>query len=116
MLNGNFSAAEDLYDEIKLKAASVDPTLAKHVDALRSKTISRLRQLENKILRAEKRRHNDKIRQLKNLKTQLFPGNGLQERFDSLLYYYSIWGNEFLDHLLDHSPALEHEFTVLTES
>lgn len=67
-LNGTLSATEQLYETIKQQAVSVDTTLEKHVNALKTSTLHRLRELEKKMLRAEKenfRINNARYRQSK---------------------------------------------------
>jgi uncharacterized protein YllA (UPF0747 family) len=65
------------------------------------------------MLRAEKRKFSDQQRQIQRIKAKLFPENGLQERYDNMLYYYAKWGKDFLQQLYDQSLALEQEFVVL---
>ena len=115
-LNGSLSELENLYDTFKKQASAVDTTLEQHVDALRTKTVYRLQELEKKMLRAERRKFSDQQRQLRTIKEHLFPGNGLQERKENLSYYYAKWGSEFIKKLYDHSLSLEQEFVVITES
>ena len=43
----------------------------------------------------------------------MFPKNGLQERYDNMLYYYAKWGKEFIKLLYDQSPVLEQEFVAV---
>ena len=112
-LNGTLSATEKLYEDIKKQAISIDATLEKHVDSLKATTLHRLRELEKKMLRAEKRKFSDQQRQIQASKEKLFPNNGLQERYDNMLYYYAKWGKAFIQHLYDQSLALEQEFVVL---
>lgn len=112
-LNGTLSATEQLYESIRQQAISIDATLEKHVNALRTTTLHRLRELEKKMLRAEKRKFSDQQRQIQTIKAKLFPNNGLQERHDNMLHYYAKWGNEFIQLLYDQSLTLEQEFVVL---
>jgi uncharacterized protein YllA (UPF0747 family) len=114
-LNGSLEKLEELYDEFKKQAGSVDLSLTKHVDALRTRALYRLQELEKKMLRAERRKFADQQRQLQSIKSALFPGGGLQERFDNLLYYYAKWGGDFIARLHEHSLALEQEFVIITE-
>ncbi len=93
----------------------MDVTLSKHVDALKVKAVHRLHELEKKMLRAEKRKFTDQQRQIHAVKTKLFPGNGLQERYDNMLYYYAKWGKEFIQKLYEHSLSIEQEFVILLE-
>lgn len=113
-LNGSLPKLEKLYEAFKKQAAAVDSTLEKHVEALRTHTVYRLRELEKKMLRSEKRKFSDQQRQIQTIKTNLFPGNGLQERRENFCYYYAKWGKAFIDQLDKHSLALEHEFVILS--
>jgi uncharacterized protein YllA (UPF0747 family) len=106
---------EQLYESFKKQAGAVDVSLAKHVEALKTKAVYRLQELEKKMLRAEKRKFADQQRQIHTIKSALFPGAGLQERYDNMLYYYAKWGQDFIARLYEHSPALEQEFVVVSE-
>jgi bacillithiol biosynthesis cysteine-adding enzyme BshC len=112
-LNGTLSATEQIYDSIRQQAAAIDRTLEKHVEALKTVTLYRLRELEKKMLRAEKRKYTEQQRHIQQLKEKLFPGKGLQERHDNMLYYFAKWGRGFLRALYDHSLTLEQEFVIL---
>ena len=116
LLNGTLSATEQLYEDIKKQAISIDATLEKHVDSLKATTLHRLRELEKKMLRAEKRKFSDQQRQIQTIKEKLFPENGLQERYDNMLYYYAKWGKALILQLYDQSLALEQEFVVFQVS
>ena len=113
-LNGTLSATEQLYESIKKQASSIDITLAKHVDALKTTTLYRLQELQKKMLRAEKRKFSDQQRQIHHFREKLFANDGLQERYDNLLYYYAKWGNSFISSLYKHSLTTEGEFVVLS--
>jgi bacillithiol synthase len=115
-LNGSLSDLEKLYDQFKSQAAAVDATLEKHVDALKSKTVYRLHELEKKMLRAEKRKFADEQRQIKAIRNQLFPRHGLQERVDNFSYFYAKWGKDFIQQLYNCSLTIEQEFVVLEEN
>lgn len=112
-LNGTLSATEQLYESIRQQAMSIDTTLEKHVNALKTATLHRLRELEKKMLRAEKRKFTDQQGQIQTIKSKLFPEDGLQERYDNMLHYYAKWGSGFIQLLYDQSLTLEQEFVVL---
>lgn len=114
-LNGSLTELEKLYETFKKQAKEVDSSLEKHVDALRSKTVQRLQELEKKMLRAEKRKFTDQQRQIHAIRETLFPGNGLQERRENLSYYYAKWGKDFIQQLYKNSLSLEQEFVIVTE-
>lgn len=114
-LNGSLTELEKLYELFKKQAVAVDTTLEKHVSALKQQTVYRLQELEKKMLRAEKRKFTDQQRQIHTIKENLFPGNGLQERYDNLCYYYAKWGRDFIQQLYQHSLGLEQEFVIVCE-
>jgi len=115
-LNGNFTEADKLYESLKKQAEAVDATLGKHVEALRTQSIYRLQELEKKMLRAERRKFTDQQRQIRTVKENLFPKNGLQERIDNFMYYYAKWGKDFMQQIYQHSLSLEQEFVVIKEN
>lgn len=114
-LNGAFSELEELYDGFKKQAVAVDASLAKHVEALKLKTVQQLQELEKKMLRAEKRKLADSRRQVHQIMNHLFPKNGLQERHQNICLYYAKWGRSFIDKLYEASLHFEQEFVILTE-
>lgn len=114
-LEKELTAASDLYDHLKAKAARIDRSLEQHIDALQTKTMHRLQELEKKLLRAERKKHADEQRQIDVLKSALFPFDSLQERIDNFMPYYAKWGRDFIRVIYEHSLTLEQEFTVLTE-
>ena len=75
----------------------------------------RLKELQKKMFRAEKRKFSDQQRHIHAIKEKLFPGDGLQERVDNVLYYYAKWGSSFIKTLHQHSLTLEQQFVVLSE-
>ncbi|GAB3009348.1 bacillithiol biosynthesis cysteine-adding enzyme BshC [Niabella terrae] len=104
---------ELLYAKLEKQAKQVSDTLPTHVRALQKKSFDRIRQLGKKLLRAEKRNHSDAMRQIHQLKNQLFPFGSLQERIDNFSAYYAQYGPRLLDILYENSPALDGAFTVL---
>lgn len=112
-INGAFTQAEEFYNTLKMQAGAVDTTLSQHVEALKVKTIYRLQELEKKMLRAEKRKFAEQQQQIRQVRQNLFPGNGLQERKESFLSFYAIYGKDFIAELHQHSLSLEQQFVIL---
>ena len=115
-LNGELDKLQSIYDQLKSAASSIDPTLQKHVEALKTKSVHQLQVLEKKMLRAERKKHEALQRQITKVKQVLFPGNGLQERVENFAGYYAKWGTEFIDELHKSSPASAQQFILLTET
>ncbi len=74
--------------ELKEKSHKIDPTLAQHIEALNSTFQKKLAKAEKKLLRAEKRKHEDKRQQIASVKEELFPNGSLQERHDNFLNFF----------------------------
>lgn len=114
-LNGSIDKLGELYESFKKQAAAVDSSLQKHVEALKLKSLHQLQELEKKMIRAEKRKFADRLRQVHTIREALFPGGKLQERHQNAGYFYALWGKDFIHQLYNHSLALEQEFVIVTE-
>ena len=114
-LNGQLQQMEALYDALKNSASAVDISLQKHVEALKARAVYRLQQLEKKMQRAERKKHESVQLQIQSIRLQLFPADGLQERRENFSSFYAKWGRNFIDALYHHSLMLEQEFLVLSE-
>jgi bacillithiol biosynthesis cysteine-adding enzyme BshC len=113
-LNGEVEQLAAVYEDLKKLASTVDVTLHKHVEALKTGSLRQLQNLQRKLMRAERRKHDVLLQQVQQLKKSLFPNNGLQERMENVSSFYARHGSEFIDEILEHSPALETQFTILT--
>lgn len=115
-LQQEMEAASKVFQLLKNKAAAVDQSLLQHVEALQVKTLKPLQELEKKLLRAEKKKFEAEQRQIQQIKSALFPNDGLQERIDNFMPYYALWGKTFFDCIYKNSLTLEQEFVILDES
>jgi bacillithiol biosynthesis cysteine-adding enzyme BshC len=106
----------DLYDEIKKTVQQIDITLVQHTEALKAKAINHLNALEKKMLRAEKRKFEAQQRQIKKIKSLLFPSGELQERVENFMPYYAKFGKDFIKLLYENSLTFEQRFCVLNEA
>jgi bacillithiol biosynthesis cysteine-adding enzyme BshC len=102
-----------LFDQIKLNAYKIDKTLSQSVDAAKTRASKLISNLEKKMLRAEKRKHITSLAQIENLKAKLFPSGGLQERSMNLAPMYVLFGDEFIDSLVESFKPLDFQFTIL---
>ena len=114
-LDDSIKELETLYEQFRSQASLIDPTLGRHVDALKAGVLKKIHELEKKMLRAERRKFADKQNQLHRIKEHLFPNHGLQERRENLCLYYAKYGAAFISSLYAHSLTLEQEFMILRE-
>lgn len=116
LLPGEKQQLESLFQDIAGKTEAVDASLVKTVWAEHAKVLKSLTNLETRLTRAQKQKHDAALQQIRNLKEKLFPGNGLQERHDNFLPFYLKYGVEFFQQLLNHLHPLEKKFVVLEEA
>lgn len=103
----------DAFQKISGKAQQIDATLVPYVGAEGKRLVDALEKIEKKLLRAEKRRHSDKLRQIEEVKDSLFPGEGLQERTDNFLNFYQR-DPEFINHLTKLFDPFDFKFNVVS--
>jgi bacillithiol biosynthesis cysteine-adding enzyme BshC len=104
-----------LYGTVKNISGEVDKTLEQHVERLEVQAIQKLEELEKKIVRAEKKNHEEVRRRIYDVREILFPQNNLQERIDNFIPWFALYGKKYFDELLMYSPAFEQVFTLLEE-
>ena len=104
-----------VYDELAHLAESIDPTLKNHVNALQHKAGKRLDYLQKKMLRAEKKKYQNLLLKLNDIKSNLFPDESLQERRNNFFEWATRYGLDFVENLHAHSSPLDMTFGVLSE-
>ena len=112
-LTKEIEEAKAFYNNLKSITALINNTLAQHTEALQTKALKPLYELEKKLLRAEKRHFEAEQRQIEKLKSDLFPNNSLQERVDNFSTYYAKYGRDWLQLIYNQSLSLEQQFTVI---
>ncbi|MCO5234201.1 MAG: bacillithiol biosynthesis cysteine-adding enzyme BshC [Chitinophagales bacterium] len=103
-------------DKIKEKACQIDSTLGPAVGADAQKIQSILSQIEGKMLRSIKHKNETILRQIDGLYHTYFPNHTLQERHDNFLNFYSVYGQKFIDCLVEQLLVIDQEFVIMTEN
>ncbi|MBX2964530.1 MAG: bacillithiol biosynthesis cysteine-adding enzyme BshC [Cyclobacteriaceae bacterium] len=111
-LNGEKKVIEDYFTLIRENISKIDNTLGPLVGAEQQRVAKRLERIEQKILRAEKRKHSDLLRQVEAVKDTLFPNGGLQERTDNFLNFYQ-QDPQFINKLMQQVDPFDFRFNVL---
>ncbi len=105
----------DLYTEIAGKAGLIDPTLKALTEAELAKSLNALKNLEGKMTRAEKQKHETALNQLRALKEKFYPGGNLQERVDNFIPFYLKNGNAFIETLKSGLDPFDFRMNVFSE-
>ena len=120
----NHAASEiSLSDELKkleavfegIKPKTTDESMFKSIEGEKQKAIKQLKNLEAKLIRAEKKNHETAIQQIRNLKEKFFPGNSFQERHENLIPYYLKHGEKFFGILMKDSTLFNKQLPVISE-
>jgi bacillithiol biosynthesis cysteine-adding enzyme BshC len=111
-LGKEFALFAEKFNLIRDRAAAIDPTLTKFVEAQSKRTRHSLEKIEEKMLRAEKRIHKEKLGQLEAVKDSLFPNGSPQERVDNFLNFYQA-DPEFIKKLLACFDPFDFRFHIL---
>jgi bacillithiol biosynthesis cysteine-adding enzyme BshC len=87
-LGKELKEVDSLFEDIQKRAVAIDASLGSLVGAEGKRAQHSLEKIEKKLLKAEKRVHAEKLKQIESVKDALFPNGGLQERVDNFLNFY----------------------------
>ncbi len=107
--------AEAIFKRVKDQASLIDPTLNQHADAQTKRMVHALEGIEQKMMRAEKRKQADKLQQAESVKDFLFPNGHPQERTDNFLNFYQ-QDQHFIEKLIQSFDPFDFRFNVLSSS
>ena len=108
-------AIQNQFEALALKAAAVDPTLKSTVDAEMQRVQNALDGIGEKLMRAQKRKMETNINQVRSLREKLFPDGQMQERFDNFIPYYLKYGVNFFHTLKENFEPFDSHFIILTD-
>ena len=102
-----------IFGKITLRTHKIDPSLGPSTEAVKARLKKAINNLEKKLLKADKRNHEEGLIQIERLKDKLFPGGGLQERSENFATLYLKHGDDFIPELVKHFNPLDFKFTIL---
>ncbi len=88
-----------VFEQIRNRAVDIDPTLERPVLAEMTRTLNSIENLEKKMVRSEKKNQELLVQQIEYFHDRLFPANSIQERHESFLSFYSMYGPGILETL-----------------
>lgn len=109
------SSIEKVLLDLQGKARTIDPTLERAAGASIAKIKKQLAVLEQKMLRAEKRKQATDTARILKLKEHLFPSGSLQERTENYIDYFLEYGDDFIATLIRSIAPLRNEFLILED-
>ena len=102
-----------IFNEISAKAISIDSTLKSTVEAEMQKSINAIKNIESKLMRAEKQKQETSVNQIKKIKEKYLPEGFLQERYDNFIPFYLKSGKNFIKDLKEGLVPFEFEMVIL---
>ena len=101
------------FQSIKQAIMAFDPALGKSTELAERKLNQQLKFLEEKILRAAKKRNKTVIQQLHKAKNNLYPGNRLQERVFNIVPFLIKYDYAFLDKIYETIDMENYDHQVI---
>lgn len=102
-----------IFGKINLRAHKIDHSLGPSTDAVKARLKKAINSLERKLMKAEKRNHQEGLIQIERIKDKFFPGGGLQERSENFALFYVKYGDGFVKELVQYFHPLDFKFTIL---
>jgi len=93
-------------------AKLTDASFTGAVNAQEKKQVKGLNNLEKRLIKAEKKRHVEKLNRIIELQNELFPYEGLQERTLNFSEFYLVSGNRLIEGLMQELKPLALDFTI----
>ncbi len=112
-LNNEWGALSAVFEKIKSQIIPIDPTLGPSTEAIQARLHKALKNLEQKLLKASKRNHQDALSQIETIRKKFFPGDDLQERVENFGLFYVQYGDNLISELIAHLKPLDLKFTIL---
>ncbi len=104
---------DSIFAKLKLRIHKIDPTLSPSTEAIKVRLEKALRNLEKKLVKAEKKNFADALNDIEKIKNSLFPNGGLQERKENFGLFYVKYGDEFIKSLIENFKPLDLKFTII---
>lgn len=104
---------EKQFDDLDKIALLTDKSFIGAVKAQRKKQLNGLDNLEKRLLKAEKRKHQELTNRIKELQDELFPNQSLEERQRNFSEFYLEYGDQLIPKLIESLEPLKLEFSII---
>ncbi|CAM3527575.1 hypothetical protein FSS13T_20560 [Flavobacterium saliperosum S13] len=101
------------FDKLNQIAMQTDKSFIGAVKAQERKQLKGLENLEKRLLKAEKRNHQEQLLRIYEIQNELFPNQSLQERKANFSEFYLDNGKRLLERLLEELIPLSQEFKII---
>lgn len=105
---------QEMFNNLKTLADKTDRSFTGAVLAQEKKQLNGLKNLEKRLLKAQKRKYKDVVNRITLLQDELFPKQSLQERQMNFSDFYEVYGQQLIEDLIDSLEPLKLEFDLIT--
>jgi len=105
---------QKMFDLLKTLALKTDKSFTGAVLAQEKKQLNGLKNLEKRLLRAQKRKYKETVERIALLQDELFPKGSLQERQMNFSDFYEFQGEGLIEKLMDALEPLKLEFDLIS--
>ena len=110
------SMENQLIAEVEKTVLSVDKGLDGYVKGEIVRLQKQLDNLKQKLVREQKKKHENAMGQIDGIYEKMFPGNGLQERYENMIPYLAKYGvKEYISMVHDIIDPFENDLIVVLE-
>lgn len=102
------------FEKLNQIALETDKSFIGAVKAQEAKQLKGMENLEKRLLKAEKRKHQEQLHRIVEIQNELFPNQSLQERKANFSEFYLNNGKELIQKLLQELNPLSEEFKIIT--
>lgn len=114
-LSNELNELNCIFEKIRIRSSKIDPTLGPSTEAVKARLNKAIKNLEGKLVKAEKKNFADALSQIDSIKTKLFPRGGLQERTENFGLFYVKHGRGFIQKIIENLNPLDLKFTILED-
>lgn len=104
---------ENTFLKLQELAKNIDGSLINAVGAELQKTLQSIDSIQKRLLKSIKQKNETELAQIEKIKSQLFPNHSLQERVENFSSYYAIYGDAFLQDLINTFDVYHKEFLLI---
>lgn len=105
---------QKMFDHLKTLAQKTDKSFTGAVMAQEKKQLNGLKNLEKRMLRAQKRKYKETVDRITLLQNELFPKGSLQERQMNFSDFYEFQGEDLIEKLMHALEPLKLEFDLIS--
>ncbi|MDC0551998.1 bacillithiol biosynthesis cysteine-adding enzyme BshC, partial [Flavobacteriaceae bacterium] len=111
--NNQINVLEQQFDTLRELSKLTDVSFLGAVNAQEKKQLKGLKNLEKRLLKANKIKHKSHLDRITTIQDDLFPNNSLQERSVNFAQFYCQFGDQFIKILKDNIHPLNNKFSII---